>query len=215
MTSQSSLPREGGLAWSRGPWLAARAGADASRRCRIPGRRRSTPPYNRVPQLLADAVDDLDWARLRLRRRPPSTRTSASRRCSRATGCTPYPTVAWSRQRRGVVLHRDAAACTRGSTALDAKRATGTIDADGHAADREPSTPGSSSSATGQRRSASDFVQTLEPRAFYVYIPYRDQSTLPIFDTALDDFNFAAAVHREPLPRQRPHRRREPAHAGA
>jgi len=33
-------------------------------------------------------------------------------------------------------------------------------------------------------------VQTLEPRAFYVYVPFRDQSNAPIFDTALDDFNF-------------------------
>lgn len=36
-----------------------------------------------------------------------------------------------------------------------------------------------------------DFTQTLEPRAYYVYIPYRDQSRLPIFDTALADLNFA------------------------
>ena len=36
-----------------------------------------------------------------------------------------------------------------------------------------------------------DFIQTLEPRAFYVYIPYRSQNELPVFDTALDDFNFS------------------------
>jgi LPS-assembly protein len=34
-------------------------------------------------------------------------------------------------------------------------------------------------------------TQTLEPRAFYVYIPYRRQSNAPVFDTALDDFNFS------------------------
>jgi LPS-assembly protein len=34
-------------------------------------------------------------------------------------------------------------------------------------------------------------VQTLEPRLFYVYAPYRDQSQLPLFDTALADFNYA------------------------
>jgi len=33
-------------------------------------------------------------------------------------------------------------------------------------------------------------LQTLEPRLFYAYTPYRDQSTLPVFDTALADFNF-------------------------
>jgi LPS-assembly protein len=35
------------------------------------------------------------------------------------------------------------------------------------------------------------FVQTLEPRAFYVYTPYRDQNQLPNYDSALVDFNFA------------------------
>ncbi|MDE2309416.1 MAG: LPS-assembly protein LptD [Betaproteobacteria bacterium] len=36
-----------------------------------------------------------------------------------------------------------------------------------------------------------NFVQTLEPRAYYVHIPYRDQSQLPNFDTAQADFSFA------------------------
>ena len=36
-----------------------------------------------------------------------------------------------------------------------------------------------------------DLVQTLEPRAFYVRTPYRDQSLLPNYDTASNDFNFA------------------------
>jgi LPS-assembly protein len=35
------------------------------------------------------------------------------------------------------------------------------------------------------------FRQTLEPRAFYVYTPFRDQSLLPNYDTAAMDFNFA------------------------
>ena len=39
--------------------------------------------------------------------------------------------------------------------------------------------------------SEQSFVQTLEPRAYYVYIPYRDQSMLPNFDSAQADFNFA------------------------
>lgn len=36
-------------------------------------------------------------------------------------------------------------------------------------------------------------IQTLEPRAYYLYVPYRDQSDLPIFDTDLSSFNFAQA----------------------
>jgi LPS-assembly protein len=37
-----------------------------------------------------------------------------------------------------------------------------------------------------------DFIQTLEPRAFYVYAPYRDQRLLPNYDSAAIDFNFAS-----------------------
>jgi LPS-assembly protein len=33
------------------------------------------------------------------------------------------------------------------------------------------------------------YKQTLEPRLFYVYIPYRDQSMLPVFDTSEADLN--------------------------
>ncbi len=33
-------------------------------------------------------------------------------------------------------------------------------------------------------------TQTLEPRVFYLYVPYRNQSTLPVFDTQLPSFDF-------------------------
>jgi LPS-assembly protein len=35
-----------------------------------------------------------------------------------------------------------------------------------------------------------EYVQTMEPRLYYVYIPYRDQSQLPIFDSAQVPFSF-------------------------
>ncbi len=35
------------------------------------------------------------------------------------------------------------------------------------------------------------YVQTLEPRAYFLYIPYRNQNVVPNFDTAQADFNFA------------------------
>lgn len=34
-------------------------------------------------------------------------------------------------------------------------------------------------------------TQTLEPRLFYVYAPFRSQDQVPLFDTALADFNYA------------------------
>lgn len=35
-------------------------------------------------------------------------------------------------------------------------------------------------------------TQTLEPRAYYLYVPYRAQDQMPLFDTALADFNYAS-----------------------
>ncbi len=35
------------------------------------------------------------------------------------------------------------------------------------------------------------FTQTLEPRAMYVYVPFREQSLLPNFDSTFTDFSFA------------------------
>lgn len=35
------------------------------------------------------------------------------------------------------------------------------------------------------------YTQTLEPRAYYVYAPFRDQSAIPVFDTAALDFSYA------------------------
>ena len=46
-------------------------------------------------------------------------------------------------------------------------------------------------------RSASFFglnsIQTLEPRVYYLNVPYRDQSNLPVYDTTLSDFSFSQA----------------------
>ena len=36
-----------------------------------------------------------------------------------------------------------------------------------------------------------NFRQTLEPRMYYLYVPNRDQSRVPLFDTGLADFNYA------------------------
>lgn len=36
-----------------------------------------------------------------------------------------------------------------------------------------------------------DYTQTLEPRAYYVFAPFRNQTNIPVFDTAQLDFNYA------------------------
>ena len=37
---------------------------------------------------------------------------------------------------------------------------------------------------------SNDYIQTLEPQLFYLYVPYRDQSGFPVFDTSDYAFNF-------------------------
>ena len=37
----------------------------------------------------------------------------------------------------------------------------------------------------------SPYIQTLEPRLYYLNVPYRDQDALPLFDTSLNDFSFS------------------------
>lgn len=34
-----------------------------------------------------------------------------------------------------------------------------------------------------------NYIQTLEPRLFYVYVPYKNQDTIPVFDSALKDLS--------------------------
>ncbi len=41
------------------------------------------------------------------------------------------------------------------------------------------------------RLRARDFRQTLEPRLYYLRVPFRDQSDFPVFDTSAFDFSFA------------------------
>jgi LPS-assembly protein len=38
----------------------------------------------------------------------------------------------------------------------------------------------------------SSFLHTLEPRAFYLYVPRTNQDNIPVFDSALYDFNFSS-----------------------
>lgn len=52
------------------------------------------------------------------------------------------------------------------------------------------------SGMTFERRTTlfgNDSIQTLEPRLFYLKVPYRDQSQLPVFDTGIATFNFSQA----------------------
>lgn len=44
-----------------------------------------------------------------------------------------------------------------------------------------------------------NLTQTLEPRLFYVYTPYKKQDALPLYDTAVKDFNLASIFSSNPF----------------
>jgi len=42
-----------------------------------------------------------------------------------------------------------------------------------------------------ERNMSNKLIHTLEPRLFYLYVPFEDQSNLPLFDTSVPDFTLA------------------------
>ena len=42
-----------------------------------------------------------------------------------------------------------------------------------------------------ERQTSNNFIQTLEPRLFYLNVPFEDQSALPLFDTSQPDFTYS------------------------
>ena len=192
LTSQTTLPREGGFVYNRGP-LQVIAQAQAFQTLQDPTVPRVTPPYNRVPQVLA-TLRDTDWMGLTFAgageyanfREP----TVPAGQPVLPTGQRIYawPTVAWMRQ--------GAAWSVVARTGLHLRQYNLNEDRPGLASTLDYAIPITSLEGglvfeRDWKAFGQNFVQTLEPRAFYVYTPYRDQSAAPVFDTAQDDFNFA------------------------
>ncbi len=183
ITSQTNLPREGGFAYSKGPFgILVRM--QTFQTLQDPNNP-ITPPYFREPQILA-TLSPVEGAGLEfsgngeyVRFRQPAL-TNADRTVL-------YPTVAWTK-RGNAWFFTARTGLHLSSYNLD----------DPNAPDKNlnRSVPISSlDSGLVFERDTSyfgrDFLQTLEPRAYYVYIPFRNQSQIPVFDTAIDDFNFS------------------------
>lgn len=150
-----------------------------------------TPPYDRIPQLTLrqarNNVQGFDWsiegdftqfeARRDLTLQPNAQRSYAWAQISRPW-IAPEGYITPKLQLHASSYQFDAALASGGQSAYSAVP-TISIDS-GLVLEREASMGGV------------DYVQTLEPRAFYVYTPWRDQSLLPNYDTGATDFNFAS-----------------------
>ena len=160
------------------------------------------PPYDKVPELYLRGARydwggfDVDWTSTAVRFRQPLV--SSVRYGPDGDRLQSYPTISYPIVRPGWFIvpkagvnftqyqtnwyRTDWPGMPGSSNSRAARRARcrSSVDA-GLVFDRETTLFGKSS------------IQTLEPRLYYLRVPYRDQSRLPVFDTSLADFSFSQA----------------------
>src|SRR6476661_2436532 len=186
ITSQKTLPREGGLVATSGPWTVS-ARVQSFQTLQDPNAP-VVPPYNRVPQILA-SLRDTDWLGLTWSGTGEYARFAQEALVPTGERVVAYPTVAWMRQGSAWFFNARGGVHMR-EYLLDQTTAA--------LPDRHPSYAIPIASVDTGLVFERDLdvlktplTQTLEPRAFYVYVPYKRQTDAPVFDTALDDFNFS------------------------
>jgi LPS-assembly protein len=148
------------------------------------------PPYDRVPQLTAryaqtniggfDVSVDGDFTQFeadRVKTLQPNTQRMFTQLQVSRPWLLPAGFITPKLQLHAAAYQFDAL-LANGSNTADSVVPTFSLDS-GLVLERETSLMGR------------NLVQTLEPRAFYVVTPYRNQSALPNYDTGVNDFNFA------------------------
>jgi LPS-assembly protein len=188
VTSQQELPRDVGLIYNHGPFgfLTRFQSFQTLQDPSAP----ITPPYFREPQFLM-VMSPVPWNGLNFEATGEYVRF---RQPTMVTGdrAMLYPSVSWSQHgnswfftaRTGLSMtHYDLSQSTPPDPSLTESSQSrvlpiSSIDS-GLVFERDTSLFGKA------------FTQTFEPRAYYVNIPYRNQSQIPDFDSATDDFNFS------------------------
>ncbi len=183
VTSQVNLLREGALNYALGAWsLTARAQSfQTLQDVNAP----VTPPYRRVPQLLLNGGQrDVLGADLALTGEYNNFSHPSLPNGQRLLF---YPSISapmvapWGSLTPKLGWHATHYTLDRDTTALpDATRSLPLVSLDGTLQlERD-------AALFGQ-----PYLQTLEPRLYYLYAPYRNQSQIPNFDSAETDFNYA------------------------
>lgn len=191
--TQRLLPNEGLLSWGQGKLsLQARALQWQTLQDTSNASAAIIPPYDRLPQLVARYTDtqlplglntlvETDFTRFRSVR-DLTGQANADRSYLLTQVSRPWQAPGWfvvpKAQLHARQYHFDTPLASTGLQAAQVTVPTFSLDS-GLVFEREASLLGRS------------LVQTLEPRAFYVYTPFRDQNFLPNYDSGLNDFNFA------------------------
>ena len=184
ITSQATLPRDGMLTYNGG-WWTATARAQRFQTLQDPGNP-VVEPYGRLPQFTLNAARqyvggvDLALASEFVKFYHP-TSVVGSRLMLYPSASLPlilpgaYVTPKLGFHSTGYSLERNAAGAPD-----TMRRALPIASLDGGLTFERDA------SFIGEK-----FRQTLEPRLYYLYVPLRDQSKIPLFDTSLADFNYA------------------------
>lgn len=183
-TSQSILPQEGTLNWGAGPWNAGLRLQDMQ--VLQDPNNPIDRPYGRLPQFTVgfNKLNVLNWADMRASgeyvRFDHPTKVQGSR-------ATAYPSIsvpltqAWGYLTPKLGYHYRHYQLDHGATLPKSSFGLPIFSADG--------------GLTFERDTeyfGTRFAQTLEPRLYYLYVPYKDQSALPNFDSGEADFNYAS-----------------------
>ncbi len=189
VTSQVVLPREGSLSrggtWGQGGTYGFSALVQRWQTLQVDPLAPVTPPYNRQPQVTLTAYNqnilrsDFDFSGNFIDFNHP-TLVNGKRFMAYPSLSLPLQnSFAYFTPKVGVNLTHYA--LDRNTTTLpDTTRSLPIFSAEsGLVLERD-------TTVIGQR-----LTQTLEPKIYYVYIPFRDQSQIPNFESGLQDINFA------------------------
>ena len=194
--TQRLLSNDGTLSWGRGSFFASARALKWQTLQDVANP--ITPPYDRLPQFTTrytrlglngfDASVEGDFTKFAADR-SLTLQPNAERAFVQAQISRPWVSPGWYATPK---LQINAARYN-----FDAPLASGS-----NSANRIVPTFSLDSGLTFERKASyfgRSFTQTLEPRAFYVYTPFRDQSNIPVYDSGANDFNFATVFTENPF----------------
>ncbi|MDM0021519.1 LPS-assembly protein LptD [Variovorax saccharolyticus] len=188
--TQRLLANDGSLSWAKGDWSGMARALSYQTLQYAPAP--IVPPYDRMPQITAN-YSQLDWngfdftvandyTRFEAKNPFVQGQPNGERVFSLASLSRPFLTpgtfITPKVMLNATAYQFDAPLLTNAATSATRVVPTFSLDS-GLIFERDANYFGRS------------FRQTLEPRAFYVYTPFRNQNYLPVYDTAQNDFNFA------------------------
>lgn len=189
VTSRAALLQQGRLAYQRGNWITLRGRVEGYQVLDQNPLTRGNP-YDRLPQLRLDTQTPARWHGLRLSLNADFTNFYSHTKRVVGTRTNFDPAISYEND-QGAWFLRSKASYERTDYRLHQtapgerkhpSRGLPIFDVD-----------------TGMRLERTawhGWIQTVEPRLYYLYVPYRNQSDLPVFDTGLPDFTFPELFQR-------------------